>query len=271
MTAVPGFPNNMKKKILITGSEGFIGTNLRLALRGKYKLFGCDINNGDDIFDPNFYKAVQQVDVVIHLAAQVSVGKSFKNPQDTFRTNVLGTARVLELCMKYNKKLIFPSSAAVYHRELSPYAESKAMAEDLVTKSGYKKVVVLRFFNVYGDGMNADSGSIMYRFLHDKKITIYGDGEQTRDYINVKDIVNIIVDSIKGKWDGEVVDCGTGQAYTANYVAGLFAFCRGKSLFYEAPKREIKWSLADISNLSRLYKKKLTTDLGKDIKKLCEK
>lgn len=262
----------MKKlKILVTGSEGFIGSNLVPVLKKKYRVCRWDKLNYRDIFDPEIEGYIKASDVIIHLAAQVSVGKSFKKPEETFRTNVLGTARVLELCMKYNKKLIFPSSAAVYHRELSPYAESKAMAEDLITKSGYKKAVVLRFFNVYGPGMNADSGSIMYRFLTDKKLVIYGDGEQTRDYINVKDIVNIIVESIKGKWNGEIVDCGTGQAYTANYIAGLFAFYRGKKLNYEAPKREIKWSVAETSTLFRLIKKGLTTYLPGDIKTLCQK
>ncbi len=262
----------MKKlKILVTGNLGFIGSHLMPELKKKHHVIGWDKSDGDNIFDNDIEPVIKACDVVIHLAAQVSVGKSFKNPEETFRTNVLGTAKILELCMKHNTKLIYPSSAAVYHRELSPYAESKAMAEDLIIKSGYKKTVVLRFFNVYGKSMNADSGSIMYRFLTDEKLVIYGDGEQTRDYINVNDIVNIIVESINNKWNGQVVDCGTGQAHTANYVAGLFAYFRGKKLNYEAPKKEIKWSLADTKILKLLYKKPLVTDLGSDIQTLCRK
>lgn len=251
------------KKILVTGIKGFIGSNLL-----KEGVWGWDLIDGQDIFSAQFEGMVSQVDAVIHLAALTNVNESFKNPEDFFRVNVLGTARVLELCMKYDKKLVFPSSAAVYHRELSPYAENKAMAEDLV--SNYQKATILRFFNVYGKGMNQNSGSIIYNFLTQDNIVIYGDGEQTRDFINVEDIADIVMSAVDDSWNGYSLDVGSGEAYSVNYIAGLIAFNQNKTISYEEPKREIKWSKADLTILKKLYKKPLKTNLSKDLKELAE-
>lgn len=253
--------------ILLTGSSGFIGQNLLPKLKG-HTVIRLDKRDGMDIFDPGFDNFIRMADVVIHLAAIVSVSKSFESPAETYRTNTLGVARVAELCQRHNKKLIFPSSAAVLHPELSPYAHSKLVAEELIQmiKTPY---VILRLFNVYGEGMNPDSGSIMYSFLTSKKIVIFGDGEQTRDYINIDDVTDIMVASLDKKWDKRIVEVGTGQAYSANYIAGLFAHFRKKKVYYEAPKREIKWSIANTLNLKTLYDKPLKTDLRRDIEKLC--
>ena len=203
------------------------------------------------------------------MAAITNVNKSFENPQQVFITNVLGTARVAYLCAKYKKKLIYPSTGAVYHPEFSPYAKSKAIAEEIVR--GIIKstpVVILRLYNVFGEGMNKDSGSIMYNFLHDKEIVVYGNGEQTRDFIHVRDVIAIMEDALKKKWNGKIVNVGMGQVYTINYVAGLFVYFRGLPIVYKPPHREIKWSIADISMLNTLYKKKLTKKFEEDIKEL---
>ncbi len=261
--------------ILITGSEGFIGSNLWPLLISKKHLidhFDLKVRNQDILNDVKLDFAVKMSDVVYHLAALTSVEKSFKNPDQVFMTNVLGTARVAYLCAKYKKKLIYPSSAAVYHPELSPYAQSKWLAEEIV--KGVMKAtptVILRLYNVFGKGMSKESGSIMYNFLHDKKLVIFGDGEQTRDYIHVRDVVLIMKDCLKKKWDGKIVDVGLGEAFPVNFIAGLFGFYRNKKLYYKQPRREIKWSIADTSMLKTLYKKSLTTDIQDDIKALCNK
>lgn len=257
--------------ILVTGSEGFIGKNLIPVLEEQgHTVTGYDLERGQDILDSGLEEKILYTDAVIHLAAKVSVGDSFQNPTETFRVNVLGTARVLQICMKYKKKLVFPSSASIYHPELSPYAKSKKMAEDLVWEARRDlPITILRLFNIYGKGMNAESGAIIHRFFNDKEITVYGDGEQTRDYLNVKDIVNIIVSSLDEKWNGLTIDCGRGEGYSTNYIAGLFAHYRGIKVKYDPPKRESKWSIANTSMLDRLYRKRLVTDLQEDIKKMC--
>lgn len=258
-----------RSRVLVTGGLGFIGKNLVPVLEEDFDVFTWDLQEGTDIFDDELETFIKNRDVVIHLAALTNVSESFRRKRDFYITNVLGTARIAYLCAKHKCKLIYPSSAAVYHRELSPYAETKALAEDIAKGLG-DGATILRFFNIYGPGLNKNSGSIMYNFLHDDPITIYGDGEQTRDYINIYDLVHIIKDSVKRKWDGKIVDVGTGQAYSANYVAGLFAGCRDVRIEYVPPKREIKWSIADTNMLKTLYKKPLTTNLEKDIMELCQ-
>lgn len=258
-------------KILITGGVGFIGKNLLSVLK-EHVIMIWDIKAGTpgDIFDNVFEQAVKESDVVYHLAALTSVDQSFKNPDQVFITNVLGTARVAYLCAKYKKKLIYPSSAAIYHKELSPYSYTKYLAEEIVKGiMDTTPVVILRLFNVFGEGMNKDSGSIMYNFLHDKEIVVYGDGEQTRDYIHVRDVVSIMKDALKDKWNGKIVDVGTGQHYTTNYVAGLFAHYRKLKIEYQEPRREIKWSIANTDMLFSIYSRDLTTNLQEDIKELC--
>jgi UDP-glucose 4-epimerase len=259
------------KRILITGSRGFIGSHLVKALANQgHTIIEFDSKLEKDIFSSDLEIDIQDVDVVIHLAALTSVDQSFKNPAEVFRVNVLGTARVVDLCAKYKKKLIFPSSAAVYHPELSPYAWSKLLGEQIV--QGMKDAiptVVFRLYNVYGPDMNPNSGSIMYNFLTSKELIVFGDGEQTRDFIHVRDVVSIICDAVASKrYDGAIFDVGTGEAYSTNYIAGLFSYMRVKDIEYKTPRREIKWSTADTQLLKRLYKKPLTTNLEKDIKEL---
>lgn len=259
------------KKILVTGSEGFIGRHLCQAILNKgYTLIQFDKKLTLDIFDEALESHIKEVDVIIHLAALTSVEQSFKNPAETFRVNVLGTARVAELCNKYKKKLIYPSSAAIYHHELSPYAYSKLVAENIVT--GMSKsfpTTVLRLFNVFGAEMNSDSGSVMHNFLTNDDIIVFGDGEQTRDFIHVRDVVEIMLDAVENKkYEDTVFDVGTGEAYSTNYIAGLFSYLRNKDIRYKTPRREIKWSTANTQMLKKLHKNPLTTNIEKDIKEL---
>ena len=255
-------------KVLVTGSSGFIGSNLVPLLLKNHAVWDWDIKDGNDIFSEDTERIIKQSDIVIHLAAGTSVSGSFKNPSKHFIVNAIGTARIAYLCQKYNKKLIFPSTGAYHFPELSPYAKSKYWAEEIVKTIPTSKVI-LRLFNVFGSNMNPNSGSIMYNFLSKKEIVVYGSGEQTRDFIHVKDVCEIIKAAFSSKWNDKIVEVGTGQEYTINYIAELFAHFRKKKLVYhEAPKREIKWSIANTQILKSLYKKELTTNLEKDIEAL---
>ena len=258
--------------VLVTGGLGFLGSNLVPYLKNKgYDVEIWDKEDGNDIFDDLFEKKLVKSDIVIHLAALTSVAESFRAPSETFIVNVLGSARIARLCAQYQKKLIYPSSAAIFNPDLSPYAYTKYIAEQVVKGViGATDVVILRFVNMFGPFMNNRSGSMMYNFLNAKKLVVFGDGEQTRDFIHVRDVVKIIEDSFKKKWNGKVVDVGTGQPYSTNYVAGLFAHFRGLKISYQPPKREMRWHITDISLLRNLYRKKLTTNLEEDVRELCQ-
>lgn len=246
---------------------GFIGSHLFVELqKAGHLVLGWDKKRGHDILDPKIEHAIAAVDVVYHLAAETSVNASFIDPDKMFLVNTIGTSLIVNYCVKHHKKLIFPSSAAVYFSSLSPYAHSKAIAEQIVL--GVKNtipVTVLRLFNVFGPRMNPDSGSIMYSFLTDKNIVIYGNGEQTRDFIHVRDVVSVMKSALHKSWDGMTVDVGMGNAVTVNYVAGVVAHARELPIIHQLPRREITWSIARTDLLKTLYHKKPTTDLQKDI------
>jgi len=258
-------------KILVTGSNGFIGSHLVPFLKeNKFAVTRFDIKDGHDIFSPEFESFVKHTDIVVHLAAKTVVDKSFKNPSEYFRVNTLGTARVLEMCQKYKRKLIYASSAAVFDPQSSPYAESKFHAENLVKLyQNILKVVILRFENIYGKGMQ--KGTLFYNFLHEPKLTVHEDGLQERDFINISDVVSIIKESFKDIWNSKEVEVGTSNNISVLEIAEIFNEITGKKIVFDKKKNGgVGESYADIEVLEKLYKKKMKTNLKEDIKKLCQ-
>jgi len=214
---------------LITGGAGFIGSHIARALiqqgarvrildnfsSGKREnLNGLDLEiiEGDLRDITCVAKAVRDINIIFHEGAFVSVPESMEKPQECFDVNVTGTSMLFEAARKAGvSRVVIASSAAVYGdsiamplvedtqlKQLSPYATSKRIDEmyaDLYTNQFGLEVAALRYFNVYGPRQRPDS---MYaaavpifirRMLDNKPITIYGDGGQTRDLINVRDIV----------------------------------------------------------------------------------
>jgi UDP-glucose 4-epimerase len=180
----------------------------------KENLQGLDVEiiEGDLRNDDDVNKAVKGIDIIFHEAAFVSVPESMEKPQECLDVNVMGTSKLFESARRSGvKRVVVASSAAVYGdseayplsedtllRQLSPYAVSKRIDEmyaELFTNQFGLEVVALRYFNVYGPRQRPDS---MYaaavpifirRILDNKPITVYGDGGQTRDLVNVKDVV----------------------------------------------------------------------------------
>ena len=216
-------------KYLITGGAGFIGSHITRALleqgadvrildnfsSGKREnLKGLDVEliEGDLRDASRVTEAVRGVNIIFHEAAFVSVPESMEKPQECFDVNVTGTSILFEAARRANvQRIVIASSAAVYGdstampltedtplKQLSPYATSKRVDElyaDLFTNHFGLEVAALRYFNVYGPRQRPDS---MYaaavpifirRVLDSKPITVYGDGGQTRDLINVRDVV----------------------------------------------------------------------------------
>jgi UDP-glucose 4-epimerase len=157
-------------------------------------------------------EAVRNVEVIFHEGAFVSVPQSLEEPQTCFDVNITGTSRLLDTARAAGvRRAVLASSAAVYGnadafplveeilpQPLTPYAVSKRVKEmyaELFTSSFGLEVVALRYFNVYGprqrpDSMYAAAVPIFARRLLDgKPVTVYGDGGQSRDLINVRDVV----------------------------------------------------------------------------------
>ena len=213
-------------------------TGKRENLAGLTELFGggrFEVHEGD-LREPAFVRtAVRGVDVVFHEAAFVSVPESMEKPQDCFDVNVAATAGLFDAAREAGvKRVVIASSAAVYGesdalplkettptQSLSPYAASKRVDEiyaQLYTQAFGLDVVALRYFNVYGprqrpDSMYAAAVPIFVRHLLDgKPITIFGDGGQTRDLINVRDVVRAnLVASEHPNAPGQVFNVCTGQ------------------------------------------------------------
>jgi len=272
--------------ILITGGNGFIGKNLVNKLGAQ--AVAWDIKFGRDIFSNEIEPWVAKSEAIVHLAAITSHDRSVAEPELTRYINVNGTLKILLLAEQYKKKVIFASTAAIYrdtgrnsYRETdelgseTPYGQSKIDAEYLC--GAFRRVVpitTLRFFNVYGYGQNPDYAGVITKFLEQMKqgaLSIYGDGTQTRDFIYIDDVVDILIEAIKNKeWEGKIVNVGTGKATTINQLYGIFKRNnrKVKSPAYLPAKQEIRYSVADTLNLRTIYHKELKTNLAEDLEKM---
>ena len=204
-------------------------------LTSRFKGDRFDIHEGD-IRDRNAVRnAVRDMDIVFHEAAFVSVPESMEKPQDCFDVNVAATVGLFDAARLAGvQRVVIASSAAVYGeadalplqettptQSLSPYAASKRTGEiyaQLYTQAFGLDVVALRYFNVYGprqrpDSMYAAAVPIFIRRLLDgKPVTIFGDGGQTRDLINVRDVVRAnLMASEHPNAPGKIFNVCTGQ------------------------------------------------------------
>ncbi len=214
-------------RVLITGGAGFIGRhiaehfqdraevrvldNLRSGFKGNLSGLECQLIVGSILDRDLVREAMKGVDFVFHLAAMVSVQESVQKPNECAEINARGTAIVLEEAARAGvKKLIFSSSAAIYGdnptspktesmeaEPKSPYATTKYEGERhcrSFTDEGRLATVCLRYFNVFGpyqDPRNEYAAAIpafIVKAIRNEPITIFGDGQQTRDFIYAKDV-----------------------------------------------------------------------------------
>lgn len=272
-------------KIIVTGGAGFIGSHVVKHLVGKeYKLVVIDDLSTSSIDSIKsilgkivfVYESIlntdrieeyfKETDILIHLAAIPSVEESIKNPIKVFQVNTLGTMSLLDLARKYNiGRFIYISSAAVYGnpvytpidedhpcKPISIYGISKYSSELLVLnyyRNYGLKCTILRLFNVYGPGMK---NGVIYHFIKNmllnRDIVIYGNGEQTRDFIYVEDVSEAIYYAIRESRDN-VYNIGSGQAKSIKQLFNEIKTMTGSSVkqVYETNRLgDIKHSVADI-------------------------
>jgi len=217
-------------------------------------------------------------EAILHLAAKISVQDSVRNPLDVNNVNVDGTLHVLESARKSDvDKIVMASSSAVYgdlpslpKREdlpvlpLSPYGASKLAAETYVQT--YFRVyglntIVLRFFNVFGPRQSYSIyGGVITVFIshliNRQPITIFGDGEQTRDFIYVKDVVQAnILALCSDKGAGDVFNIASGTPTSINQLYQLVSKIIGLDQpvnYRKARKGDIRHSFADVNQAKRV-------------------
>ena len=298
--------------ILVTGGAGFIGKHLVKFLIenknnvsildnfsnsdkkwiSKFKKYQIKIFEGDIRNDEDILKATKDQDVVIHLAAKISVEESIKNPSETFEINVKGTEKVLEICKKNNvKKIIVASSAAVYGEgnekykiteqtklnAISPYGESKIEMEKEIIKfcsNNQINYVILRFFNIYGLNQSMEYAGVITKFLEKIKksenLIIFGDGRQTRDFVAIEDIINSIHNAMEYTENG-IFNIASGEKITIKELAELMILLSNKTLgieYVKSKKGDIKYSEADIQLAKNYLNYFSKIELKDGIKKL---
>ena len=282
--------NNIMK-ILVTGGAGFIGKHLvKYLLKKNHSVtifdnfsnstknstsilikLGVKIIEGDIKKINEIQNASMNQNIVIHLAAKISVSESIKNPMETFQNNVDGTKNVLIACEKNNvEKIILASSAAVYGEgipkiklteeskmnPISPYGKSKVKME-LETKefeiNNNVNCIILRFFNIYGIGQTPEYAGVITKFIErikeNKPLKIFGDGFQTRDFIAIDDVIDSIYNAILYGKSG-TYNIASGKTTTIKEIAELMISINGKKLDIEytnEQKGDIRNSEADIS------------------------
>ena len=230
------------KKILITGTSGYIGSHLSKLLDGEYELYGLDLKNPQHPVTKQFKHDIRQnipaskieFDTIIHLAALVNVGESELTPTDYYMTNFIGTLNILNTLKC--KNFVFASTGAAEDCK-SAYGTSKKAAEDCVREwCNYKKLpyTTFRFYNVIGsdgfpptnpDGLMSnlikaiDTGTFT---IHGTDYdTIHGDGTCVRDYVHVMEICEALKTAIEQP--SNKIEClGHGVGYTVKEMVNLF-------------------------------------------------
>lgn len=244
----------------------------------------------EDLRNTNLNDLTKDIDYIFHLAAMASVPLSVENPIECNDVNVNATVKLLKAAADNNvKKIVFSSSSAVYgeNRNMplketeplmptSPYAASKASCE-LYLRSFYDSYglnyTALRYFNVFGpkQDKNSQYAAVIPNFisalLEGEQAVIYGDGEQTRDFIYVKDIVRANIAACESDYNG-IVNVASGEKLTINRLYEIVKNTLGSELEPDyQPERlgDIKHSLADVSNMENINLKIDSSDFEQQL------
>jgi UDP-glucose 4-epimerase len=293
-------------RVLVTGGAGFIGSHLVKALvKAGHQVKVLDnlstgsIENLADVLDAIEFirgdvrdygiveSAARSVDAVVHLAALIDVAESVEKPDLYFDVNVRGTYNVAK-ASKNVSTFVFASSSAVYGEPIrmpipedhplmpkSPYAASKVSGEAFVqafaNQYGFRPVI-LRLFNVYGPKQSRAYAGVIIEFIRrvsrGEPPVIFGDGEQTRDFIHVSDVVEAIMLSLRNEGARGVFNIGSGEGVTINHLARLILKLMGREDLrpvYAPPRPgDIRHSIADISRAQKElgFKPKVGLEVG---------
>jgi UDP-glucose 4-epimerase len=296
-------------KVLVTGGAGFIGSNLvRGLVECGYVVtvldnlmsgFRCNLDpspgvrfiEGDVRDEAAVADAIKGAEVVFHLAASVGNKRSIDHPITDAEINVIGTLRVLEAARREGVRKIVTSSSAGIFGELktlpiredhpvepdSPYGCTKLCEEKQCL--AYAKLydieaVCLRYFNVYGPNQRFDAyGNVIpifaFKMLRGEPLTIFGDGEQTRDFINVHDVVQANIKAADAAGISGAFNLGSAGRITINNLVKLLKEASGiEPIVVHGPPRpgDVRHSLADISAAREAFGFEPTISLQEGLK-----
>lgn len=246
---------------LITGGAGFLGAALsnRLVSQGHHVRVLDDLSTGNpdalspevhftrgDINDrPKLWTLLQDIDCVYHMAARVSVPESILFPRDYSEVNVCGTVNLMEAIRDAGTtRVVLASSGAIYGDQTgammsesmppnpqSPYATSKLSAEWYVRTIGKLagiETLCLRIFNAYGPGQRIPAAhppvipNLIRQSMQNGTLVFHGDGNQTRDYVYVDDVVNALASASSAQGvNGQVINVGSGMETSVRDLARL--------------------------------------------------
>jgi UDP-glucose 4-epimerase len=277
------------RTILVTGGAGFIGSHIADALCPDNEVRILDdfstgdrancpddatVTEGDIRDEAALSAAVDGVDIVFHEAALVSVARSVEDPTASHSINTEGTLAVLEAARRQDARVVFASSAAIYgapastpiaetapKRPASPYGLEKLSGDHycrLYADLYDLPTVALRYFNVYGPRQSGgDYAGAITAFAEQARaggpVTVHGSGDQTRDFVNVADVVQANLLAATTDATGEAFNVGTGTQTAIRRVAEVIRdeVAPAADLTHVDPREgDIRHSVADIDEIS---------------------
>ena len=273
---------------IVTGGAGFIGSHLTKYLINKGhsvsvidNLQRGSLENLQEIKDQiNFHQidildyetmkdVAENADGIFHQAALGSVPQSFQEPEKYHQVNAIGTENVLKLGKEFDIKVVYASSSSVYGNQdkfpikedaekkpLNPYGQSKLKAEQFATEYAKKgvRVIGLRYFNVFGIGQNPNYAGVVPKFIEllaeHKPPTIFGDGNQQRNFTFIDDVVEANLLAFESKIEHAFINIATGVMTSVKELADIMIRLSGLSIepiYEKAREGDIEKSQADIT------------------------
>lgn len=285
-------------KILVVGSKGFIGSNVYDYLKSNNDyVYACDVVN--DYVDENYYQIdatnanyhsifeKNEIKICINCSGAASVPLSIENPLRDYTLNTLNVYRLLDAIRAFQPlcKFINLSSAAVYgnpialpikesfaYNPVSPYGFHKMQAEMICKQFNYLhgiKTCSLRIFSAYGEGLKKQLfWDLFQKFQKNEKVELFGTGNETRDFIYISDIIQVISCVINQcNFDGNVINVANGEELSIDLIATIFKqeLNSEKEIVFNNEIKEgdpLNWK-ADISLLSEIgYSKNVSIKEG---------
>lgn len=275
-------------KILITGHSGFIGTHIVKKLQSHYTVITTNKNNERiNVLEESQFLDIDDVGIVIHLAAKTSILDSISNPYDTYFTNIVGTLNILNYAERRKIKNIINISTYQYGNPKyipidekhplnphSPYNKSKLISENLCKyySEDYKiNIVTLRPFCIYGPSRNSSFISSTIRKVMNNEIVILSQKNTSRDFLFIDDFVNLVHKILLNFPKGyNVYNVGYGKSYILEDVLKMIESILNKKILLEYDSsfrpNDVVGMVADIGKVAKEFGWNPNTDIYEGLK-----